>query len=746
MDIIPTFDQATQLSRARRGPGLPSGPRPFGPAGGGGSGPTGKEILGILRKRLSMILIVLLSVTTFTIIATLLWWLFAPSYNALAIIEVRPPAEQLTGAPRLYSKDIMDRIMLSHARIVKSPHILSNVAKNVEVQKTRWFRKDDETAAIKRLDEDISIRAIPNTNYIEISLSDQAASESERRDLATIVNTLANTFVEQSRITLRGERRADIGELDEQLGTFQAELERARRDAQIAREASDIPNLQERQNVLSVQLQTLITQLTRFEIARARTRSELDGIRKQQADGSIATAPEVIAALEADPTLRALRNTEIGFVSNRDNLVRKFGPRHRQILDLETRLESIRREIATKDEELTRRAIALLISEREIALTSTIAMILEVQENLEEANAKAADLQNIITRLENTQARKQNLEARIRELEDRIMEVRLLERGEQQVLLRVPAITPREISMPKWKVMVPLGIFLGVGLGIGLAFLLEFIDTSIKSPSDVSRRVDLPMLGVIPHTDDLEEKIEDLRLAFMTNPDSLISEAFRQIRTCLLFSGPASQRRTLLVASPLPQDGRTTVAMNLAAAIAQDGRRVLVIDANFRQPAIRELFPKCAEGGLSSALVGQADWGKMLHEVIPNLHVLPAGVMPPNPAELLGSDEMRKILAEITEQYEQVIIDGAPALVVTDSCVLATLVDGVIMTVRAGANTYGIVQRARDMFLRVGAHFVGVVLNGVRVSAGGYLRESYDTFYEYHEQSKLPSAEPPGTS
>jgi capsular exopolysaccharide synthesis family protein len=268
--------------------------------------------------------------------------------------------------------------------------------------------------------------------------------------------------------------------------------------------------------------------------------------------------------------------------------------------------------------------------------------------------------------------------------------------------------------------------------------MLELIDTSVRGPSDIARRVDLPLLGMGPHQDDLEEDIKDLRLAFSTHPNSLISEAFRQVRTCLLYSGPASQRRTLLVTSPQPEDGRTTVALNLAASVARGGRKVLVVDANFRQPAIGKLFSSCPDGGLSSALVGQAAWRDMVREIEPNFSVMASGPLPPNPGELLGSEQMSSIIAEMVAEYDQVIFDAAPCLLVTDAPALSTLVDGVVLVVRAGANTYGIVQRSREMLTRIGAHVVGVVLNGVRAMAGGYLRKNYEAFYDYHEQAKLP--------
>ena len=248
--------------------------------------------------------------------------------------------------------------------------------------------------------------------------------------------------------------------------------------------------------------------------------------------------------------------------------------------------------------------------------------------------------------------------------------------------------------------------------------------------------MDLPLLGMIPHSEDLDEEVEDFRQVGLLAPHSPAAEAFRQIRTNLLFSGPDQQRRSLLVTSPAPEDGRTTVVLNLAIAMAQAGKRVLVVDANFRQPALGEIFPKAPPAGLSSALVGQAVWRDVAAPTdVPNLFVIAAGPLPPNPAELLGSEAMRQLVSEMAEEYDQVLFDTAPTMVVADACVLSTRVDGVIVVVRAGSNNVGMVQKTADQLNRVGAHVLGIVLQGVRTTAGGYLRRNYETFYEYHQRA-----------
>ncbi len=739
MDIIPTRDQVPQVSRAPRALGPRAGAQAFRAPAGATAGITGKDIFRILRKRVWLIIITMLLVWGVTFVVTLLWWLYAPMYTAIAFLEVSAPKRgQLVPGPGLYPKDIMDRMVMTQAKIVKSEPILIEAAETPQIRATKWFNIDPEDV-IRRLDEEVRVRPIPNTTFIEVSMTGRAATPGEKTDLAQIVNAIARTFEKDSRKSLSEDRRREISELLEERNSMEAELNRIRRDAGAARKEAAIPGLDQRRNALDIELAILTKDKKELQNQQREARAAAEALERQKEEGTVASSPQVFQYVEMDPILRNLQSSLMNLEIRKQNLERKFGPRHREVQAVEATLESIGVQTEQRRNTVLERAVGFILGGTQSQLDSITSQLLEIQEEINKLNASMRDLDVNTRRLQELGKDEERLEKRIGTIDDALITYRLLERGEQQIRLRQIATAPREISMPKWSLMMPLGGLLGLAVGLAMAFLLEFVDTSIKSPSDVSRRVDLPLLGMVPHADDMEEEIEDLRLAFMTHPSSLFGEAFRQIRTCLLFSGPASQRRSLLITSSMPEDGRTTVAMNLAAGIAQSGRKVLVVDANFRQPAIRTLFPDCPEGGLSSTLVGQADWRELVHEVQPNLHVMPAGMLPPNPAELLGSDEMRKRIAEMVEQYDQVLLDGAPCLVVTDSPVLSTLVDGVILVVRAGANTYGIVQRSRDILLRVGAHIVGVTLNGVRVVAGGYLRKSYETFYDYHEQAQLPA-------
>jgi len=729
MDTIPTRDQIPQMS-GLAGPPMPGGRGPIGPA----APPpaiTGRDILRIVRKRIWMILVTWLVVLVIMLGLTLLWWLYAPYYTAAARLTVAPPkSSELAAEVRLYSGDIMKPLVETHAQLVLSHPVLTRAAEQAKLKDTDWYRKNP-TKVLERLADDLRVGPVGNTNSIQISLTARAVNDDQRTDLADIVNAVAEQFVAFSKGSIQEDRKQDIDNLTQARDLLDSRRENIRRQIAVSTEKRE--NLQEQRNILAVKMRTLASELVPVQLYLAQAQAAQKAFQQQVAEGTVELIPEVTAALEADGTLVSLRNMLVNLEAEQQRLATRFGPNHQATKTVKSRLASIKTQIAQREEMLTKQAVSMIASQRDSAVEAAVARIEALRAELQASNARDRDLQIAMTRIDQLMTNEINITKEMERIDKRVNELRLQATGEEQVTLTIRAIPPTEVTMPKWKIMVPLAIMLGLVAGFGLALVIEFVDTSIRGPSDIARRVNVPVLGIVPHGDDIEEEVEDLRVAFLKHPGSLIGEAFRQIRTCLMFSGPASQRRSLLVTSAVPEDGRTTVALNLAASIANGGHKTLVVDANFRHPAVRELFPDCPAGGLSSALVGQANWPDLVHEVQPNLYVMPAGMLPPNPAELLGSDQMRKILAEMVEQYEQVVIDGAPCLVVSDSPVLSNLVDAVILTVRADVNTHGVVQRARDLLQRVGGHIVGAVLNGMRATAGGYLRQNYETFYEYHE-------------
>ena len=701
---------------------------------------TGRDAMRIIRKHLWLITISLLVFTLASIGGTMLWLKYAPTYTSTAHLRIAPPRINVfaTDARNVAADlDIRKQTFVHGAKVESVLRRAINEdnaedgRKRDRIRKTSYFT-GDLTRTISLLQDKLSVSAIRDTELIRISLSGTNPDE-----LPEVVNAVADALVykegQDSKLRRAGQMKNLNVRLDETLSTIAA---RQKAIEQI-RGQSEVPLMRERRNITQMTLQSLTTELTQLRLVKAQAQAAYDTLKEQQKSGNLATSLDVMRALEQDPTYRSLVVTVKNIQIELDSVRPRLGEEHRRVKATKARLETVEKQMNDMKSELIKDQVKAMMQRQESQVTAVSERLLAVgNQYLEESN-RLRDLGASLSKISKLEADIERLQDRAAQVNGALLQFRIA-LGEIPISVQALGEKPVRPSMPTYTIMVPLGVFLGLAFGFGLAFLLELMDTSIKSPADISRKIDLPLLGMIPHEDDMDEEIEDMRTLMLTNADSLAGEAFRQIRTCLLFSGPASQRRSLMVTSPSPGDGRTAVTLNLAASIAQGGRKVLVVDANFRQPSLSNLFPQASTNGLSSALVGQGRWEENVYEVDRNLSIMTAGPLPPNPAELLGSEQMRTIIGEMTARYDQVIFDAAPTLVVTDPSVLAAQVDGVIIVVRAGTSTHGILQRTRDIFLRVGAHVIGAVLNGVRITAGGYLKKNYSTFYEYRGQ-QLPS-------
>lgn len=754
MSVIPTREMSPQVVRAGAAPGaghaggysgggysgggmpgasLPAARRPVPGAGPADAALTGRDVLRILRKRKWLILFSLVICIGLAVVGTILWLQYMPLYTATALLEVKVPGGTPLHTEReVVPTDWLESLALKYVSLATGEPVLQAAIATDRVRNTRWFQKSPDDA-LDRLFRETVVTSRTGSGLIAVAMTGP-----DKDELAELVNAVAEQAQERSRENSnRGVRdqinqvRAARTSLDEQRDRYRAEKAKLLRDA-------DVPDMIERTNVLTMKLHSLSPQVTDMERALSQADASVDLIKKQIDTGDVVNLPYVTQTMDNDNAVRTLQSNLLAVRSQLQNSESRLGENHRSVVNLRAQSKSMDAELEARKKEVTGQAVRNMMAQAEGHKADILENLTKLREQYRFVDVSVRGLRATYSEYARLEDQETNLNKQIDSIDNRLLDLGILVKGNPPLAVVQAAATPREPSMPKWSVMMPLGVLLGLIVGLGLAFTLELVDTSIKGPADVARRVDLPLLGMVPHQDDLEEAIRDFRLAFSSHPNSLVSEAFRQIRTCLLFSGPANQRRTLLVTSALPEDGRTTVSLNLAACIARGGRKVLVVDANFRQPTIRTLFTSCPEGGLSSTLVGQAAWRDMVQQIEPNFHVMASGPLPPNPGELLGSEQMGRIIQEMVTEYDQIIFDGAPCLLMTDAAALSTLVDGVILVVRAGANTFGLVQRTKEMLSRVGAHMIGVVLNGVRAVAGGYLRKNYEAFYDYQEPGKLP--------
>lgn len=293
--------------------------------------------------------------------------------------------------------------------------------------------------------------------------------------------------------------------------------------------------------------------------------------------------------------------------------------------------------------------------------------------------------------------------------------------------------TPDIPSFPKLPMVLTASIAVGLLLSLGIAFIRELTDNTVRTPQDIARVGNLNLLGMVPHeNDDPQAAGARLPLVIFDAPHSMLAESFRQVRSRLQHAASLDTTRSLLVTSASAGDGKTTVAVNLAAGLALNGRRILLVDANFRRPALHEAFDTSNEYGFGDVLNSPEAFEQCVQAtVVPNLSVLPSGQKPLNPTELLESQLLIDFIERAQEEYDHVIFDTGPLPLVSETIALAPRVDGVITVVRARANSRGLLQRVKDTLRQVKAEHVGVVLNAVRAQAGGYYGRTIVDYYRY---------------
>jgi capsular exopolysaccharide synthesis family protein len=317
----------------------------------------------------------------------------------------------------------------------------------------------------------------------------------------------------------------------------------------------------------------------------------------------------------------------------------------------------------------------------------------------------------------------------------------------ENIKIAANAVTPGSPIGPQRARNILVAFLVSFAMGIGLAFLLDYLDDSVKTSDDIGRHLGLPTLALIPHHFGSEKRRLKLAAAngngiggapistgliTLEERHSPMAEAYRHLRTSLLFSSAGKPPQSILVTSSQPSEGKTTTAINTAVTLAQADADVVIVDCDLRRPRLHSYFDLENSQGLTNYLSGERNTEHLIKTCreLPRLKVITSGPIPPNPAELLSSNEMKNLLQFLRGRYKHVIIDSPPAISFTDAAILSTLVDGVVIVAMAGKSSIHLMRRFKHRLGNIGARIYGVVLNGIK--AGSMEYDYYGTgYYEY---------------
>ncbi len=545
--------------------------------------------------------------------------------------------------------------------------------------------------------------------------------------LATqIANTLVTRFIEENFRTKYESVTQTSEWLSKELADLQLKVQTSEEKLVRYQKDHSILGVDEKQNIVTSRLDELNKELTAAQTERFQKESDYkfamagDPAESASANGS----PEGASSL-----LEKLREKEADLNTQYAQATTQFGVGYPKVSELNNQLKQVRAEIETEKTRMQgrRRDEYLAAVQREDLVTAAFD---RQKQELNQLNESAIEYSVLKRDAESNRQLYLDLLQRLKEAG--------VSAGLRSSNIRVVDVarTPTSPIAPNVHRNMVLGVLLGLGLGFGLAFLLESLDNTVRNLEEVGTISTLPGLATIPlqisksgHSHRLlsaaaNDKSGSLSLVTYSRPKSEVAEAYRSLRTSILLSAFGAPPKVILITSASPQEGKTTISANSALVLAQRGSRVLLVDADLRRPGIEKIFGiKSRGGGLSTVISGvdKVEDVMLPFTEVPNLWILPAGPIPPQPAELLSSIVMRDYIATWRNEFDHVIIDTPPCLSVTDAVVLSPLADRVILVARSGQTTKPALRRACDLLLQVNARVMGIVLNALNVrSAEGY--------------------------
>jgi polysaccharide biosynthesis transport protein len=648
-------------------------------------------------------------------------------YDAYGRIQVRSGSSneyRVTAAPG--SGDSGSKL-LTELEILKSDSLMLRVCREMDLSNNLDFLDakgpiphtsldDGEVRqnTIHRLQSNLRVALVPKTEIIQLGYSSLNPKLS-----ADIVNRVIADYMQRSYQT-RFESSRRVSEfLSGTLEGLKQEVETSQEQMMDMQRRLGILGFDPTHNQISSSLDdlakaTAAAKLQRI-IAEARYRV-VSGMDPDTIEGSIELTPGT-----APGELMGLRSQIATSKANYAQLEATLAPNHPQAKALKAQIDELQREINTEQNRLLLQAKQNYVVARANEDQTSAAL-----------EAQKADAYKLRDQLVEYTLRQREFEAN-RTLYDNLQQrlrTASVQSGLESLEIDVidPALPPASPLLRPQSTVILTALVFGLVGGIVVAFLMESLDTGLRSIAEIESITELPSLAIIPRA--RRSSVDQAgtlttaqrNIGILTQPKSQFAEAFRSLRTSLLLSTAGHHPKFIVLTSATPSEGKTTAASNLAAILAQRDTRVLLIDGDLRRPNIHHRFGLNGKIGLTTVLTGATTLEDTVQRVpeIPNLDILPSGPVPPFPTEMLSSGAMEAILKRCGEVYDYVVIDSPPILSVTDGVILARQADAVVLVVRHGKSSKHVVRRARDILLRSGAGITGIVLNAVDLNSPEY--------------------------
>jgi tyrosine-protein kinase Etk/Wzc len=707
------------------------------------------EIVDLLWRRKALIAVCLAGVLLPIAVAT---FTMHPVYEAQTSIIFEQSREPLPSFD--FSENIARKTyIVNQIEEIKSRSLSEDVAQRLDTalarellpEHTRHLPVRSQAGYISgKIKGNISVEPVRESDVLLVKFQGPSP-----RVAAEVANLVTAMLMDRNASVKREQASSTRKFIEDQLPTVEANLTRAE-------EALKTFKTQNQVVTLSSEASEILSRITSVDVEYNKAVTESQTLqRRLEAIGEQLRSQggDTVGAFTSGSLADGLRKSLIDLQMEATQLsVKGYGQDHPQMVRLSSQIASTKEKLNQELQAITSGRTVSPMPQ----MAGLMAQIPPLQIELATAQARERALRRILDQYEAGMGRLPYKELQLARLE-RAKEVGenlyklLLERNEEAKIteagklgnLRVidPAVPPAGPIKPRKALNLAIGLAVGLTLGLALAFFLESLDNSVKTPEELEHNFELPVLGLIPaiqsqdvdrrkRRDGLDEVARiSSTLVTRYTPRSPISEAYRALRTNIQFSRIDSPLKTVVITSSAPSEGKSTTVANLAITTALMGVKTLLVDADLRRPVVHSLFGLEREPGMINMLAEKLPLEKVVRPSgIESLDILTCGAIPPNPSELLNTQRMRDLIAALSAKYDLVLFDSPPVLTVTDTCVLGSRVEGVVLVVNSHATDRRALNRAQILLKNVKANVLGAVLNRIEISS---LVGSYDYYY-YH--------------
>jgi succinoglycan biosynthesis transport protein ExoP len=720
----------------------------------------------ILRKRLWHILLITLIVLG----AVTFYTLRLPRiYKATATVQIE------TRAPRVLGREVEEISELgtgsywtnkeyyeTQYKVIKSRDVATRVVKKLKLNSDMEFlyplemMKDPgfrgKTVSVKegakRLQAMVLVEPVKDSRLVQISIEHPNPSKAQ-----LLANEIAEEYIDYNLEVVLESTINAVNWLSNQMETLQGELEGAEKNLYDFKNNENIlsVSLEDRQNYLANEIQKISEGMAEIKMKRIELTAKKKQIETIPTDDPLSMP---ITPLLDNSLIQNLKSQYAQLTQEKVKMAEDHDvnwPAMKELTDIK---KNIQREVDN-----IMKAIELQYQETLEAEKGYRVQLADLQDKALDMNLKEIQYNKLFREKENTEKLYSLVLSRTKEADLQ----KILKANNIRILDR--AIKPEAPVKPRVRLNILLGLIIGLMGGIGLAFLLEYMDITIKTQEEVEQELGLTFLGIIPsigsnasrksHYYSLKSfkkrrehrrkgngkeengKVFNKDLFVLENPKSSVAECIRSIRTNILFKSAERPIRNILITSPAPQEGKTTVGISLAITMAQSGNRTLIVDTDMRRPRVHKAFNIPNTSGISSAILGIESLSQaIVPSGVENLEVLPCGPIPPNPAEILHTKRFVEIVGELSLKYDRIVFDSPPVVAVTDAVILSTICDGVLIVIRPLSTLKSAARQAKKQILDVGGNIVGVVFNDLDLENRqyGYYHYYYSRKYGYYSR------------